>query len=160
MIDHLTRYTGHLAGFSSAHSSEYWNVIDGFDDRGGTPFLQFIGFPDDYAGAWVSFVFCKGSVHNHITEKFPDLYPDSGWMGGAVITLDIWNDTRNVMLNGSRRESDIPGGGHGAIRVGTGYLPYGTYTFCAFLESRTDPGKYYVYCCHIDNRLTGHGTVD
>lgn len=160
MIDHMTRYTGSIAGFSSAHSSEYWNRITGFEDHGGTPFLQFIGFPDDYVGHQVGFVFVKDHVHNHITEKFPDLYPDNGWNGAATITLDIWNDTRNVMLNGSRHEYDIPGGGHGAIRVGTGYLPYGKYTFCAFLESRTDPGKYYVYCCHIDNELTGHGSVD
>lgn len=160
MIDHRTRYTGSIGSTPGPHSSEWWHDITGFDDQGGTPWLQFIGFPDDYVGSWVGFVFCKGSVHNHITEKFPDLYPDSGWMGGAVITLDIWNDTRNVLLDGSRSEYKILGGGHGAIRVGTGYLPYGEYTFCAFLESRTDPGKYYVYCCHIRNNLTGHGTVD
>jgi hypothetical protein len=163
MIDHMTRYTGRIGNGgapSSAHSYEYWNRITGFEDHNGTPFLQFIGFPDDYVGHQVGFVFVKDHVHNHITEKFPDLYPDNGWDSTATITLDIWNDTRNVMLNGSRNESDIPGGGHGAIRVGTGYLPYGKYTFCAFLESRTDPGKYYVYCCHIDNELTGHGSVD
>lgn len=159
MIDHLTRYTGSIAGYSTgAYTSEYWNRITGFEDHDGTPYLQFIGFPDDYAGQQVGFVFVKDHVHNHITEKFPDLHPDNEWNGGATITLDIWNDTRNVLLNGSR--NDIPDGRHGAIRVGTGYLPYGKYTFCAFLESKTDPGKYYVYCCHIDNELTGHGSVD
>lgn len=155
------------------------NIIDRVSGNGGMPRLMIAGLPASWVGKTVYWQITQDYTWNTDkirVEDFPDMnfYQRSNYshpFGTATVTDTDYLPSGIRLVNGQnpidanlKKNSDNTGfkpNYSGWIEIGKGYLPYGKYSVNVYKDHDSGHSGGYgdIYCCHIVNKLTGHGSV-